>query len=66
MDVIDKVMHAYTMIANLTADEAKATRQRLAQHLAGMDVDDKALAVEGMRYLRGNRMSRRRIARNIG
>ena len=62
--VIDRVMHAYTMIANLTPEQAQATRERLATHLAGMDADDKALAVEGLRYLRGpERVARRRLAR---
>ena len=40
-------------MANLTPEEAQATRERLAEYLAGMDVDEKALAVEGLRYLRG-------------
>jgi hypothetical protein len=62
--VIDRVMQAYTMIANLTPEQAQATRERLATHLAGMDADDKALAVEGLRYLRGpERVARRRLAR---
>ena len=61
---IDQVMQAYTMIANLTPEQAQATRERLATHLAGMDADDKALAVEGLRYLRGpERVARRRLAR---
>ena len=61
---IDRVMQAYTMIANLTPDQAQATRERLAAHLAGMDANEKELAVEGLRYLRGpDRVSRRRIAR---
>jgi hypothetical protein len=64
LSVIDRVMQAYTMIANLTPEQAQATRERLATHLAGMDADDKALAVEGLRYLRGpERVARRRLAR---
>ena len=61
---IDRVMQAYTMIANLTPEQAQATRERLATHLAGRDAYDKALAVEGLRYLRGpERVARRRLAR---
>jgi hypothetical protein len=61
LKAIDRVMYAYTMIVNLTPDEVQATRQRLAAHLAGMVADEKALAVEGMRYLRGpDRVARRR------
>ena len=63
-EAMDRVMQADTMIANLTPEEAQATRERLTQYLAGMDVDEKALAVEGLRYLRGpGRVARRRMAR---
>ena len=63
-EAMDRVMQADTMIANLTPEEAQATRERLKQYLAGMDVDDRALAVEGLRYLRGpGRVARRRMAR---
>ncbi|WP_065755778.1 hypothetical protein [Bradyrhizobium paxllaeri] len=48
---IDRVMQAFTMIANLTPEEVQTTRARLAAHLAWLDVDEKALAVEGLRYL---------------
>ena len=61
---IDRVMQAFTLMANLTPEEAQATRERLAEYLAGMDVDEKALAVEGLRYLRGpGRVARRGMAR---
>ena len=61
---IDRVMQAFTLMANLTPEEAQVTRERLAEYLAGMDADEKALAVEGLRYLRGpGRVARRRMAR---
>ena len=62
---IDQVMYAYTLITALTSDEVEATRKRLAAHLAGLNCDEKQLAVEGMRYLRGSnrRVSKRRVAR---
>jgi hypothetical protein len=50
---IDRVMYAYTMIANLTPEQVEAARERLTAHLAGRDGNESALAVEGMRYLRG-------------
>jgi hypothetical protein len=51
-------------MANLSPEEARATRERLAQNLTGIDADEKALAVEGLRYLRGpGRVARRRMAR---
>ena len=33
---IDRVMQAFTMMANLTPEEAQATREKLRAHLAGM------------------------------
>jgi hypothetical protein len=52
------------MIANLTPEQAQAARERPATHLARMDADEKALAVKGLRYLRGpGRVVRRRMAR---
>jgi hypothetical protein len=62
---IDKVMCAYTLIAHLTPDEARATRDRLTAYLASMDADENVLAVEGMRFLRGtDRVAKRRAAKN--
>jgi hypothetical protein len=59
---IDRVMQAYTMIANLAPEQVQATRERLTAYLAGMDADERVLAVEGMRYLRGpERDTKRRI-----
>jgi hypothetical protein len=61
---IDRVMQAYAMMVDLTPEEEEVTRQKLERHLAGMDADEKALAVEGLRYLRGpSRVARRRMAR---
>ena len=63
---IDRVMQAFTMMTRLTPEQAEATRARLTAHLAGMDADENALAVEGLRYLRGSkRHVRRRIARQL-
>lgn len=64
LKAIEKVMYAYTLLTNLTPDESQAIRERLAAHLADMDADEKTLAVEGMRYLRGSdRVTKRRRAR---
>jgi hypothetical protein len=51
---VDRVLQTYAMMVNLTAEEEQATRRRLEKHLAGMQADDNALAVEGLRYLRGS------------
>jgi hypothetical protein len=61
---IDRIMQTFTMMTNLTPEEAQATRERLTEYLAGMDAEETALAVEGLRFLRGpGRVARRRIAR---
>ena len=63
---IDRVMQAFTLMANLAPEEAQTTRERLTKYLTGMDADEKALAVEGLRYLREpNRVARRRMAREV-
>ena len=51
---IDRVLETYGMMVNLTPEEEQATRRRLEKHLAGLQADDNALAVEGHRYLRGS------------
>ena len=63
-EAIDRVMQTFTMMTNLTDEEVQATREKLTAHLVGMDADEGALTVEGLRYLRGpDRRSRRRVAR---
>jgi hypothetical protein len=63
-EAIDRVMQTFTMMSNLSPPETQATRERLTAHLAGMDGDEKTLAVEGLRYLRGpDRACKRRIAK---
>ena len=53
---IDRVMKTYGMIVNLTADEERAARRRVTRYLAGqLETDEKALAIEGLRYLRSVR-----------
>ena len=61
---IDRVMQTYAMMVDLTPEEEEVTRQKLERHLAGMNADEEARAVEGLRYLRGpGRVARRRMAR---
>ena len=61
---IDRVLETYGLMVNLTVEEEQAMRRRLEKHLAGMQADEKALAVEGLRYLRGpGGVARRRMAR---
>jgi hypothetical protein len=53
---VDRVMKTYGMIVNLTVDEERAARQKVTLHLAEKpETDEKALAIEGLRYLRSVR-----------
>jgi hypothetical protein len=53
---IDRVMKTYGMIVNLTVDQERAARRRLTRYLADKpETDEKALAIEGLRYLRSAR-----------
>jgi hypothetical protein len=50
---IDRVMHTYGMIVNLTLEEEQAAREKVSRFLANAQTDDEQkLAVEGLRYLR--------------
>ena len=61
-EAIDRVMQTFAMMANLTPEEAEAARERLTAHLADLNADEKTLAVEGLRYLRGpDRTYKRRV-----
>jgi hypothetical protein len=49
---IDRVMQAYGMMVNLTPDEERNAREKVAAFLATADVEDEnSLAVEGLKYL---------------
>ena len=63
-EAIDRVMRTFTLMTSLSPAEAQSARERLTAHLAGMDGDEKTLAVEGLRYLRGpDRAYQRQIAK---
>ena len=50
---LDRVMHTYGMLVNLTAEQEQLAREKVANFLAGAKTDDEnKLAVEGLRYLR--------------
>jgi|KBSMisStandDraft_5_1062788.scaffolds.fasta_scaffold1439531_1 hypothetical protein len=53
---IDRVMETFGMIEKLTADEEKVARERVTSYLSERsEVDDRAVAIEGLRYLRSVR-----------
>ena len=50
---IDRVMHTYGMIVNLTPEEERVAREKVARFLAMVKTDDEhQLAVHGLRYPR--------------
>lgn len=52
---IDRVMHTYGMIVNLTLDEEREAREKVSKFLATAKTDDEnKLAVEGLKYLRSH------------
>lgn len=51
-EAIERVMRAYTLMVTLSPEGEAEARERVARHLAGMDGDTKALAMEGLRFLR--------------
>ena len=61
---IDRVMQTYGMLVNITAEQELAARERLSIFLAGKTGDETQLAVAGIRFLRGERLSRIRRDRS--
>jgi hypothetical protein len=49
---IDRVMTTYRMMLDLTPDEEREVRERVARFLEGKGSDEHMLAVEGLKFLR--------------
>ena len=50
---IDRVMHTYGMLVNLTLEQEREAREKVTIFLATAKTDDEnKLAVDGLRYLR--------------
>jgi len=55
---IDRVMHTYGMLVNLTSKQEQEAREKVSSFLAKAETDDEnKLAVEGLRYLRESKLS---------
>lgn len=55
---IDRVMHTYGMLVNLTLEQEQAARENVSNFLANAKTDDEnRLAVEGLRYLRASKVA---------
>jgi hypothetical protein len=59
-EAVDRVMQAYCLMVALSPEDELQARERLREHLNGMQGDENALAVAGLRFLRNSRSSRRR------
>jgi uncharacterized protein YoaH (UPF0181 family) len=59
-EAVDRVMQAYGLMVTLSPEDQEEARERLQEHLTGMQGDENALAIAGLRFLRTQRPSRRR------
>ena len=59
-EVVDRVMQTYGLMVTLSPEEQAEARERLREHLNGMQGDENALAVAGLRFLRNPRPPRGR------
>jgi hypothetical protein len=57
---VDRVMQAYSMMVTLSPEEEAQARDRVTAHLSGLEGDETVLAVAGLRFLRGQRRTRKR------
>jgi hypothetical protein len=60
LQVIERVMQTYGLLVTLTPEEEISVRERVAEFLAGRTGDDRVLAMEAIKFLRGKRISRTR------
>jgi len=54
-EAVDRVMQAYRLMVRLSPQDEVETRERLVEHLRGVQGDQNALAIEGLRFLRNPR-----------
>ena len=60
---INRVMHTYGMLENLTIEQERAARGEVTKFLAESKIaDEHALAVEGVKFLRGHKPVKARRA----
>ena len=60
MQVIERVMQTYGLLVTLTPEQEGDARDRLSKFLKNKEGDEDALAVEGIKFLRGDKPYRRR------
>ena len=62
---IDRVMSTYGMLVHLTPDQERETRDRVRRFLRGKGSDERILAVEGLKFLRGSAHKRRVVSQSL-
>jgi hypothetical protein len=60
MEVIERVMQTYGLLVTLTPEQEAMTRQKVKKFLEDKSGDDRMLAVEAIKFLRGARVVRAR------
>jgi hypothetical protein len=63
MTPIERVMHAYELMANLTPEQQDAARQKVEEFLKNRTGSEQELAVQGLQFLRGMRAMKLRRGR---
>jgi hypothetical protein len=65
MEVIERVMQTYRLLVTLTPEEEAAARARVVKFLEDKTGDDRLLAMEAIKFLRGSRLARTRRPRSV-
>ena len=57
-EAIDQIMRTYGLMFNISPSEEQSARERVTEFLKGKGDNTRKLTLEGMKYLRGERISR--------
>lgn len=60
MQLIERVMQTWRLLVTLTPEQEELARQQVEKFLEGKTGDDRILAMEAIKFLRGARTYRRR------
>jgi hypothetical protein len=59
-EAIDQIMRTYRLMFNLSPSEEESARERVTDFLKGKGDNTRKLTLEGIKFLRGDRVVRRR------
>lgn len=60
MQLIERVMQTWSLLVTLTPEQEDLARERVTRFLEGKTGEDRLLAMEAIKFLRGDRAYRRR------